>query len=279
LGKGSILSDWGRTAQVLIWGNNQMLKLFREGFTLSHIKKEEQITRTIFEAGFPVPAVHGIIEVEGRYGILFDRIIGPSMGEEMMSKPRELMYLTELFAELQAKMHAITVTGLPSQHKKLESQIQTAARLSKKEREAALSALTQLPEDNTLCHGDFHPGNILMSSQGPVVIDCIDASQGNAHADVARTLMLLQVAELDVIQDVKQQQAFRNLIQKFPLDLYFKRYQQFHRLSQEQLDAWKLPVAAARLSEGLSLREENRLLEIVDSYTKLGSEHKSLTNQ
>ena len=228
--------------------------------------KDKKINSTIFEDGLPVTAVHGIIEVEGRYGILFDRVDGPSMGEEMMSKPDELVYLTELFAELHAKMHAITVIDLQSQHEKLESQIRSAKRLSKKEREASLSALTQLPEDNALCHGDFHPSNILMSPQGPVIIDCVDASRGNPHADVARTLLLTQVAEPDLIQDIELRKSIQSLIQNFPLDAYFKRYRQFRFLSQEQLDAWQLPLAAARLSEGLSLTEENRILSIVDSF-------------
>jgi uncharacterized protein (TIGR02172 family) len=265
LEKGQILSDSGRTAQVLVWDNNQVLKLFREGFTLSHIEKEERIARTVFEAGLPVPAVHGIVEVEGRIGIVFDRIDGPSMMEEMITKPGELTRLTKLFAELHAKMHTITVTGLPSQRQKLASQIQSAPRLSEKEREAALTALTRLSDDNKLCHGDYHPGNILMSSQGPVLIDCVDGSQGNPHADVARSLLLFQEADLDVFQDVELRNAIRRLIQSFPLDVYFQRYRQFQSLSQEQLDAWRFPVAAARLSEGLSLKEENRLLSIVAS--------------
>jgi uncharacterized protein (TIGR02172 family) len=265
LEKGQILSDFGRTAQVLVWGNNRVLKLFREGFTLSHVQKEEGISRTAFEAGLPVPAVHGVVEVEGRYGIVFDRVDGPLMMEEILTKPGELTYLTELFAEIHAKMHAITVPGLPSQRQKLASQIQSAARLSDEEREAALSALTRLPEGNKLCHGDYHPGNIIMSSRAPVVIDCADGSQGNPHADVARTLLLLQTAEPGWIEDIEQRKTIRRLIQSFPLDIYFKRYREFQPLSQEQLDAWRLPLAAARLSEGLILIEENRLLSIVAS--------------
>jgi uncharacterized protein (TIGR02172 family) len=265
LKKGQILSDSGRTAQVLIWDNNRVLKLFREGFNLSHIQKEERISCTIFEAGLPVPAVHGIVEVEGLYGIVFDRVDGPLMMEEMLTKPGELTDLTKLFAEIHAKMHAITLPGLPAQRQKLASQIQSAPRLSDKEREAALSALTRLPDGNKLCHGDYHPGNILMSSRGPVVIDCADASQGNPHADVARLLLLLQVSEPDLFQNLELRKAIRNLIQSFPLDVYFKRYREFQSLSQEQLDAWRLPVATARLSEGLSLIEENRLLSIIAS--------------
>lgn len=106
-----------------------------------------------------------------------------------------------------------------------------------------------------------------MSSQSPVVIDCVDASQGNPHANVARTLLLLQIAEPDWIDDMEQRKIIRRLIQKFPINVYFNQYRQFQSLSQEQLDAWRLPVAAARLSEGLSLREENRLLAIVNSFT------------
>ena len=109
-------------------------------------------------------------------------------------------------------------------------------------------------------------GTRLMSSRSPVVIDCADASKGNPHADVARTLLLTQVAEPDLIQDIELRKAIQSLIQNFPLDAYFKRYRQFRSLSQEQLDAWQLPLAAARLSEGLSLTEENRILSIVDSF-------------
>ena len=97
------------------------------------------------------------------------------------------------------------------------------------------------------------------------MIDCADASQGNPHADVARTLLLLQTAEPDWIEDIEQRKTIRRLIQSFPIDVYFKRYREFQSLSQEQLDAWRLPVAAARLSEGLTLIEENRLLSIVAS--------------
>jgi hypothetical protein len=132
--KGQILSDFGRTAQVLVWDNDRVLKLFREGFTISHVQKEERMARTAFEAGLPVPAVHGIIEVEERYGIVFDRVDGPLMMEEMLTKLGELTYLTKLFAEIHAKMHAITIPGLPSQRQKLTSQIQAAPRLSDEKR-------------------------------------------------------------------------------------------------------------------------------------------------
>ena len=262
--KGQILSDSGRTAQILVWDKNQVLKLFRKGFTLSHVQKEEKISRSVYEAGLPVPAVYGTIQVEERYGILFERIDGPVMLEEMMSKPNELKHMTNLLTELHAKINSIKIKEIQTLHHKLRSQIQNATLLSEREREVTLMALDRLPKDNTLCHGDFHPGNIIMSTQGPVVIDWVDASQGDYHADVTRTYLLFQVAEPDFLEHPELNRVF-SLVKKYLVDIYLERYSEMQYLSQKLLDMWKLPVAAARLSEGLSQIENDRLLSVVKS--------------
>ena len=36
-------------------------------------------------------------------------------------------------------------------------------------RQALIAVLDELPEGSQLCHGDFHPGNILMTARGPVL--------------------------------------------------------------------------------------------------------------
>ena len=260
--KGQILSDSGRTAQILVWDKNQVLKLFREEFTLSTVKKEEKISQLVYEAGLPVPAVYGTIQVEEKYGILFERIDGPVMLEEMMSKPNELKRMTNLLAELHVKINSVKIKKIQTIHHKLRSQILKAPLLSEREREVTLMALDSLPKENTLCHGDFHPGNIIMSTQGPVVIDWVDASQGDYHADVARTYLLFQVAEPDFLNKPELNSVFSFMI-KYLLDNYLERYSEMQYSSQKSLDLWKLPIAAARLSEGLSQIENDRLLSIV----------------
>ncbi len=42
-----------------------------------------------------------------------------------------------------------------------------------------------------LCHGDFHPKNVIVSAEGPVIVDWFDACRGNAVGDIARTSLLL----------------------------------------------------------------------------------------
>jgi len=177
-----------------------------------------------------------------------------------MSKPEEVKYFAGVFAELHAEMHSREVTGLPSQRRQLEAKIGAAKALSDDRKKVALGALYQLPEHSMLCHGDFHPGNILMSSRGAIVVDWNDATQGNPDADVMRTMLLLQqgrpVEGRPVIERI---QAIRKLF----LGTYLRRYSQIRTISLDQIEAWRLPVAAARLSEGIP-EETNRLLSIVE---------------
>ena len=57
-------------------------------------------------------------------------------------------------------------------------------------RRRVLAALDTFPTGDRICHGDFHPGNILMTVRGEVVIDWIDVTRGNPLADLARTTIL-----------------------------------------------------------------------------------------
>ena len=51
--------------------------------------------------------------------------------------------------------------------------------------------------DAGVAHGDFHPLNVLLSKDGPVVIDWSNGSEGNALADVAFSQVILATSEAD----------------------------------------------------------------------------------
>ena len=265
----------GRTAEIIVWGKNQVLKLFRDDCSLSAVKWEEKVARAVSEAGLPVPAVYDTVEVEGRHGIIYERIDGSSMLEEFIAKPDELKQFAKLFAELHVKIHSIEIGDLPLQRQRLEEKIRNAKPLSEKIKNAALKSLRQLADDNVLCHGDFHPDNILMSMRGPIVIDWNDVSLGNPLADIARTLLLLNPSK-DLIVDyltqklghqtkynVEQIQASLNLF----TDTYLKQYSQSCPISIDDFESWRLPVTAARLSEGIK-EEESRLVLIVETLSR-----------
>lgn len=255
----------GRTAEILVWKKTQVLKLFRDDWSLSAVKWEEQVARTVSEAGLPVPAVHGIVEVDGRHGIVYDRVDGPSMLKELLSNPGKLEHFAGLFAALHADIHSVKIKKLPSQHQRLKEKICNAKPLNNDLKQAALKVLKSLPDDNVLCHGDFHPDNILMTSKSPIIIDWNDATKGVPEADISRTLLLLQKGQpLHPLKlDLEEVSSLRAQFIKH----YLERYCKIRSVSIEDVKSWQLPVTAARLSEGIK-EEKSVLLSVLKTMIK-----------
>lgn len=70
----------------------------------------------IYATGLPVPAVEGVIEVNGRHGIIFERVDGPTLLSRMTAQPWTLIQSARLLAELQARMHTHHWTTWPGLH-------------------------------------------------------------------------------------------------------------------------------------------------------------------
>ncbi len=253
----------GRMAEVYAWGDSHVLKLFRDWCHPGDVDYELRLARAVQATGLAVPRVEErIVEIDGRHGIVYERIDGPTMARAIMSRPWTIIREARAFATLHAAMHSRTVSDLPAQRERLESKIRQAAPLSEAIRQTVLKRLSQLPDGDALCHGDFHPGNILLSSRGPIVIDWIDAASGHPLADVARTLLLLDHGRPPGIS-APMRTAFEWL-RAVLRDAYLKHYCRVCRVTREQIDAWRLPVAAGRLSEGIK-EEESRLVAIVEA--------------
>jgi aminoglycoside phosphotransferase (APT) family kinase protein len=249
----------GRTAEVFAWKTGQVIKLFHDWVPEEWVTHELHISRLVEAAGLPAPAVLGdIFEVDGRRAICYQRVDGPSLNQVITSHPFRLAAHASLLGELHAGMHTRPGAGLPSQRKKLVYKLHEAEPLPANLKEAALQALDRLPDGELVCHGDFHPGNILMTAQGPVVIDWTDACSGNPLADVARSVVLLMAADVPLTSRL-------GWILKFGrdrmLEAYLHSYFQFSRLDQNQLQAWIPIVAAARLNEQIP-RENECLLAL-----------------
>jgi len=117
--------------------------------------------------------------------------------------------------------------------------------------QAHLEALEAMPEGDRLCHGDFHADNVVITERGLVVIDWIDAAQGNPMADVARTAVI----HLGVRASRRASWVQRVMVEWYHR-VYVRRYFELRGREQKEYRAWYPIVAAARMSEGISELEE-----------------------
>jgi len=236
----------GRTAEIYAWQEGQVLKLFYDWFKLENIEYEAQIAQAVHTSGLPVPAVGEIIRVNDRNGLVYQRVNGHSMWGMLLRKPWNGLRYARRMAELHAEMHASTMqVHIPSQRQKLRNKIRHTKALPGPLQSKTLAALETMPDGDRVCHGDFHPGNILLTSQGEIIIDWIDASRGNPLADLARTTVLaLGAAETSQMQNPLLK-AFMHIFHTAYIHHYFKLCPG----GKEEYHRWLPIVAAARLSE------------------------------
>ena len=237
---------YGRTAEIYAWGEDQVLKLFYDWFSLEDIEYEARIGWVVHASGAPAPAVGKLVRVNGRNGLLYQRIHGENMFEHLQRKPWRVMACARQTASLLTELHRSTLRmDIPAQRGRLEHKLRQAAALPDRLRHKALANLEKLPDGNSICHGDLHPGNILLTAEGGTIIDWIDATRGNPLADLARsTILALGAAASNQVPN-QALKSFVRLFQATVVREYFRREPggeaEYHR--------WLPVVAAARLSE------------------------------
>lgn len=238
----------GRTAEIYAWEPGWVLKLYFDWFNADGAAFEQRIAAAIHATGLPVPAVGEILQIGERVGLLYEHCSGIPMAEDLAKHPWRIVSYARLLAKLHAEMHAGPMrANIPGLHPRLEHKIRAAKPLPEELRSAVLQELKKMPGGNRLCHGDFHPGNILLSQPGATVIDWIDASIGNPLADLARTSILLQG-----LIAVRSQRSWSEFIGIHILHaVYLRRYFQLRPGGMDEYRRWLPIVAAARLSEGI----------------------------
>jgi Ser/Thr protein kinase RdoA (MazF antagonist) len=244
----------GRTADIFEWEDGQVLKLFHNWFSRENVEWEKQISHAVHVSGVSAPDVIGdIIQVEGRNGLIYERVAGISMPELMQRQPLKVITVAKRFARLHAQMHEHVFTAdVPTQCSKFEYRLQHLEVLSSPLRTKLLERLASLPDSERVCHGDFHPANVLVTPTGDAVIDWIDASRGNPLADVARTsiIFLGSLGSGQVPNPI-----VRALVRAFH-SAYLKEYFRLRPGGEDEYRLWLPIVAAARLSEGIQELEK-----------------------
>jgi uncharacterized protein (TIGR02172 family) len=253
----------GVTAEVLAWGDGLVLKLYRDGYAAGEAEQEAERVRAAVAAGVATPNALEIVTVEGRPGVVFERVNGQTMLERVLAEPERGIEMAHLLAEEHAALHARYGTALPSLKERLAHKISEADGLSNDLRARALQLLSKLPDGDALCHGDFHPSNLLLTERGPVIVDWVDAVRGHPIADVARTWVLICLSALPPDLSEAEREGIESLRHVF-WEAYRDRYRALHPFTDAELAAWIGPVAAGRLSEGRDADEQIALIEAVE---------------
>jgi aminoglycoside phosphotransferase (APT) family kinase protein len=153
----------GRTADVYAVGEQRVLRRYRNG---DSAEREARVMAYLAEAGFPVPRVYDASGPD----LVMERLGGRDMLADLSRRPWLVRRHARTLAGLHDRLHAITA---PSWLR------------------------TQFGPGDRVLHLGLHPGNVMLTGAGPVVIDWTHAAAGAAAADVAMAWLIIATSEVD----------------------------------------------------------------------------------
>jgi aminoglycoside phosphotransferase (APT) family kinase protein len=231
----------GNVAEIFAYGE-QVLKLYRDPTARAAAFREAAILAVVARHGLPTPTVFEVGQFAGRWGLVMSRAAGEPLGKLAAADPGVVPAALDALVTLQLMVHACEERDLPALKPRLAHRISSVARLGE-HRDRLLASLAALPDGTRLCHGDFHPLNLIGTPGALTIVDWPDATTGPPAADACRTYLLLLPHHADLARS------------------YVTAYAQAGGMAVSAILDWLPVLAAARLTEKV-VEEEALLLSL-----------------
>jgi aminoglycoside phosphotransferase (APT) family kinase protein len=254
----------GREAEIFAWKPGAVLKLYRNPERVRSMEVERAAVTAARAASAPVPAALGSVQIDGRPGLILERADGLDLLTALDRRPWLLLGAGETMARCHAALHETRAPGvLPALKELVASALQRSPLIPTPFRDHALAAIERLPDEDRLCHGDFHPGNIIMAARGPVIIDWAGSTRGDPHADVALSLLLLKMGELPE-RAPPLIRALAGVGRRVIAARYLAAYRRLRPLDSALVRDWEIVVATHRLTADIT-PERHKLIALITS--------------
>ena len=199
----------GFSAEVYAWAPGQVVKLFRSGVPRRLGWHEVQMTHTVFAAGGPAPEVLGVVTLEGRFGFMMSRLEGPTLLQLLRSGATTRGQAGAILADL---FRAVHDTPPPSDVLALRDWMgawlrHSRGRIPTPVATKVVALIERLQPGDGLCHGDLHPGNVIMTAEGPRLEDWSGTVRAPAALDLGFSHVLLTELAPEVADDPERPRA------------------------------------------------------------------------
>ncbi len=155
----------GRSADVYELDDDRVLRRYRGPFDVG---AEVTVMTHLRAAGYPVPEIFDA----GGADLVMTRLRGTDMLADLTRRPWLAASHGRTLARLHDRLHEI---------------------------EAPSGLRRPLGQGDRVLHLDLHPGNVMLTETGPVVIDWSSAAAGPPGADVAIAMLIMKVSEVDAL--------------------------------------------------------------------------------
>ena len=205
----------GAFADVHAWTPGQVLKLFKPIIPRRVGEHEARMTRAAFAAGAPAPEVLDEVTLEGRFGFVMTRLDGPTLLHLSRSGAMTSLQVGAILATLATAIHKTPPpAGVISLRDWMAGSLRRpTGNISEHIATGILALIDRLSPGDGLCHGDLHPGNVIMAADGPRIIDWLGLVRAPPALDLAVCHVNHCVLAPERVDDPKRPRATNAAVQ------------------------------------------------------------------
>ncbi len=196
------------------WRGALVVRIAPSAQRLPFARTEMQIQNWLADKGYPAARVLTLLSDDWSLQMpaqIAQRAPGGQLLDAVQQHPLRVGSLIRLLATLHVELHSIATDGWPAsdnigtaaarrfhliRERVDKGEVEIGVALRRVER--GIAECTAHPVESVVCHGDFHPLNVVFNfdSGSAVVVDWTDATVDDPHSDIARTATLFRCAAI-----------------------------------------------------------------------------------
>lgn len=231
--------------------NDTIIKLYNEGHSQSDILNEALNQSRVEEySNINVPKLIEVKKIDNRWAIVSEKVNGYTISELLKNNPEAEDEYLNLFVDIQLIILSNEVPLLNRIKEKFTRKLENATNIDENTKYELLQRLQGMKNHNKLCHGDFHPSNVIVTEDESIyVIDWAHVTQGNASADAARTYLLFSIDKKEALAEK-----------------YLNLFAEKSGIPKENIQRWIPIVAATQMTKNIPEEQEflSKWINVVD---------------
>lgn len=165
-----------------------IIKVYFDKNALPDIQKERELARKAFILGIPTAIPYDVVKVGDTYGSVFELLNANSFSKLIKNEPQNIDKYIDLYVDLMKKIHSTHVLTDEMPHMK-DTVVDWVKFLKDylpaDKYEKLLKLVEEVPDQDTMMHGDYHVKNLMMQNGEVLLIDMDTLCKGHPIFELA----------------------------------------------------------------------------------------------
>ena len=159
--------------------DDTIVKVYRPSVSLDKIEKEREYAKNALISGVPCVIAYDVVKCGDSYGIVFEMIRSDTLGHAMVEEPERFDEYMDKYVALARELHSATLANGVRIKDELHERVPNLKPwCTEEEMELLHSLIEEMPDEECIIHGDFHPGNIMIQDGELLLIDMPEVTVG-----------------------------------------------------------------------------------------------------